>query len=379
MSGQTPESITELIPVSLLTGFLGSGKTTVLNHVLHHPDMEKSAVIVNEFGEVGLDHELTVTGAEDMVLLNSGCLCCTVRGDLVNTLRDLMMLRLREDVPSFERILIETTGLADPAPILHTLMSDQLVTNYFRLDGVIATVDAVNGEDTLDKQFESVKQAAVADRILITKTDLADEKTVAALEARLDAINRTAPRQRVVNGEVEPEVLFNAGLFNPAVKGPDVERWLKDEAYADAQGNDHGHGHDHEHDHDHEHGHDHAHAHDVNRHDDHISSFCVTYDEPLRLDALEQWLDTIMMLKGPDLLRIKGIVNVAEMDKPVVIHGVQHVFHPPAVLDAWPSEDRRTRIVFITRDVERATIEDTLHWFSEKKIQMSPPPTRGLI
>lgn len=379
MSGQTPESITELIPVSLLTGFLGSGKTTVLNHVLHHPDMEKSAVIVNEFGEVGLDHELTVTGAEDMVLLNSGCLCCTVRGDLVNTLRDLMMLRLREDVPSFERILIETTGLADPAPILHTLMSDQLVTNYFRLDGVIATVDAVNGEDTLDKQFESVKQAAVADRILITKTDLADEKTVAALEARLDAINRTAPRQRVVNGEVEPEVLFNAGLFNPAVKGPDVERWLKDEAYADAQGNDHGHGHDHELDHDHEHGHDHAHAHDVNRHDDHISSFCVTYDEPLRLDALEQWLDTIMMLKGPDLLRIKGIVNVAEMDKPVVIHGVQHVFHPPAVLDAWPSEDRRTRIVFITRDVERATIEDTLHWFSEKKMQMSPPPTRGLI
>lgn len=367
MSGQTPESITELIPVSLLTGFLGSGKTTVLNHVLHHPDMEKSAVIVNEFGEVGLDHELTVTGAEDMVLLNSGCLCCTVRGDLVNTLRDLMMLRLREDVPSFERILIETTGLADPAPILHTLMSDQLVTNYFRLDGVIATVDAVNGEDTLDKQFESVKQAAVADRILITKTDLADEKTVAALEARLDAINRTAPRQRVVNGEVEPEVLFNAGLFNPAVKGPDVERWLKDEAYADAQGNDHAHGHDH------------AHAHDVNRHDDHISSFCVTYDEPLRLDALEQWLDTIMMLKGPDLLRIKGIVNVAEMDKPVVIHGVQHVFHPPAVLDAWPSEDRRTRIVFITRDVERATIEDTLHWFSEKKMQMSPPPTRGLI
>ena len=130
---------------------------------------------------------------------------------------------------------------------------------------------------------------------------------------------------------------------------------------------------------DHGHDHDHAHAHDVNRHDDLISSFCVTYDEPLRLDALEQWLDTIMMLKGPDLLRIKGIVNVAEMDKPVVIHGVQHVFHPPAVLDAWPSEDRRTRIVFITRDVERATIEDTLHWFSEKKMQMSPPPTRGLI
>lgn len=369
MSGKTPESLTELIPVSLLTGFLGSGKTTVLNHILHHPGMEKSAVIVNEFGEVGLDHELTVTGAEDMVLLNSGCLCCTVRGDLVNTLRDLMMLRLREDVPSFERILIETTGLADPAPILHTLMSDQLVTNYFRLDGVIATVDAVNGEDTLNRQFESVKQAAVADRILITKTDLVEDAVTASLEARLDAINPAAPRMKVVNGEVDPDVLFNAGLFNPASKGPDVERWLQDEVYADEHKHDSGHGHDH----------DHAHEHDVNRHDDHISSFCVTYDEPLRLDALEQWFDTIMMLRGPDLLRIKGIVNVAEMDKPVVIHGVQHVFHPPAVLDAWPSEDRRTRIVFITRDVERKTIEDTLNWFSDSRLQVNPGPKTGVV
>jgi G3E family GTPase len=375
MSGKTPESVTELIPVSLLTGFLGSGKTTVLNHVLHHPAMEKSAVIVNEFGEVGLDHELTVTGAEDMVLLNSGCLCCTVRGDLVNTLRDLMMLRLREDVPSFERILIETTGLADPAPILHTLMSDQLVTNYFRLDGVIATVDAVNGEDTLNRQFESVKQAAVADRILVTKTDLVEPGIVASLEARLATINPAAPRQHVTNGEVEPDVLFNAGLFNPANKGPDVERWLQDEAYADDQADDHGdaHGHDHSGDHGGDHGHD------VNRHDDHISSFCVIYDEPLRLDALEQWFDTIMMLKGPDLLRIKGIVNVAGMDRPVVVHGVQHVFHPPAVLDAWPSDDRRTRIVFITRDVDRATIEDTLKWFSDSRLQVNPSPPTGAV
>ncbi|MBT5571488.1 MAG: GTP-binding protein [Alphaproteobacteria bacterium] len=369
MSSKTPESLTELIPVSLLTGFLGSGKTTVLNHVLHHPSMEKSAVIVNEFGEVGLDHELTVTGAEDMVLLNSGCLCCTVRGDLVNTLRDLMMLRLREDVPSFERILIETTGLADPAPILHTLMSDQLVTNYFRLDGVIATVDAVNGEDTLNRQFESVKQAAVADRILVTKTDMVNSSTVTSLEMRLNAINPAAPRLWVTNGEVEPDILFNAGLFNPASKGPDVERWLQDEAYADEQAGENAD----------DHGHNHDHQHDVNRHDDHISSFCVTYDEPLRLDALEQWFDTIMMLKGPDLLRIKGIVNVAEIEKPVVIHGVQHVFHPPAVLDAWPSEDRRTRIVFITRDVERETIEDTLKWFSDTKMQVNPAPKTGVV
>ena len=227
MSGKTPESVTELIPVSLLTGFLGSGKTTVLNHVLHHPAMEKSAVIVNEFGEVGLDHELTVTGAEDMVLLNSGCLCCTVRGDLVNTLRDLMMLRLREDVPSFERILIETTGLADPAPILHTLMSDQLVTNYFRLDGVIATVDAVNGEDTLDRQFESVKQAAVADRILVTKTDLVEPGIVASLEARLATINPAAPRQHVTNGEVEPDVFRGGAAGSNQSKSTDTSTFVR--------------------------------------------------------------------------------------------------------------------------------------------------------
>ena len=364
---EKPPETQELIPVSLLTGFLGSGKTTVLNHVLHDPRMDKAAVIVNEFGEVGLDHELMVAGAEDMVLLNSGCLCCTVRGDLVNTLRDMMMLRLREDVPSFDRVLIETTGLADPAPILHTLMSDQLVTNYFRLDGVITTVDAANGADTLDKQFESVKQVAVADRLLVTKTDIADAATRDALEARLTAANPGAPRITVLDGDVDPAMLFNAGLYDPQTKTPDVERWLRDEAYADGpeDGHEHGHGADH--------------SHDVNRHDDHISSFCVTYAKPLRLDALEQWFDTIMMLKGPDLLRIKGIVNVAEMDRPVVIHGVQHVFHPPAVLDAWPSDDRRTRIVFITRDVERKTIEDTLTWFSDEKLQDHKNPGAGLI
>ncbi len=377
MNTETPETPTELIPVSLLTGFLGSGKTTVLNHVLHDPRMDKAAVIVNEFGEVGLDHELMVSGSEDMVLLNSGCLCCTVRGDLVNTLRDMIMLRMREDVPSFDRVLIETTGLADPAPILHTLMSDELVTNYFRLDGVITTVDAANGADTLDKQFESVKQVAVADRLLLTKTDLADEADRETLEARLIAANPAAPRITVTNGDVDPAQLFNAGLFDPKTKTADVAGWLRDEAYAVEHDHDHDHGHDH--DHDHSHGHDHGH--DVNRHDDQISSFCVTYDEPLRLDALEQWFDTIMMLKGPDLLRIKGIVNVAEIEKPVVVHGVQHVFHPPAVLDEWPSEDRRTRIVFITRDVPREVIEDTLTWFSKEKLrdQKNPGAGRGLI
>ncbi len=342
----------EPLPVSLLTGFLGSGKTTVLNHLLQQPEMGQAAVIVNEFGEIGLDHELVVGGKEDMVLLNSGCLCCTVRGDLVNTLRDLLMVRMRGDVPPFERILIETTGLADPAPILHTLMGDDLTARYFRLDGVIATVDAVNGEATLDTQFESVKQAAVADRILVTKTDIADDAAVRSLEDRLMEINPAAPRYRVVDGVIAPGVLFDAGLYDPATKIPDVDKWLKEEAYA---------GHDHGHEH-----------HDVNRHDDKIRAFCVTYDEPLRLDAVEQWFDLIMLLKGPDLLRVKGIVNVIGMDGPVVIHGVQHIFHPPAMLDAWPSDDRRTRIVFITRDVDRALLEDTLKSFTDRQPNLAP-------
>ncbi len=346
----------EAIPVSLLTGFLGSGKTTVLNHLLHLPEMGHTAVIVNEFGEIGLDHELVVGGKEDMVLLNSGCLCCTVRGDLVNTLRDLMMVRMRGEVPPFERVMVETTGLADPAPILHTLMGDDLIARYYRLDGVITTIDAVNGLTTLDGQFESVKQAAVADRLLITKTDLADAATIGALEDRLAEINPAAPRLRVVDGAVAPDELFGAGLYDPATKIPDVDRWLKEEAYT---------GHDEHHHHGDEQGHD------VNRHDDSIRAFCVTYDEPLRLDAVEQWFDLIMLLKGPDLLRVKGIVNVAEYDSPVVIHGVQHVFHPPAVLDAWPSEDRRTRIVFITRDVDQQLLEDTLKTFTDRATKLA--------
>ncbi len=352
----------EALPVSLLTGFLGSGKTTVLNYLLQQPEMANTAVIMNEFGEIGLDHELVVGGKEDMVLLNSGCLCCTVRGDLVNTLRDLMMVRMRGDVPPFERVVVETTGLADPAPILHTLMGDDLTARYYRLDGVITTVDAVNGATTLDDQFESVKQAAVADRLLITKTDLADEAAVTALEKRLAEINPAAPRVRVVDGAVAPDDLFNAGLYDPATKIPDVEKWLKEEAYTDQAAHDH-HGHSHD-------------AHDVNRHDDSIRAFCFTHDAPVRLDAVEQWFDLVMLLKGPDLLRVKGIVNVLGIEGPVVIHGVQHVFHPPAVLEAWPSDDRRTRIVFITRDVDRQMLEDTFKTFTDRADKLAAAEAR---
>jgi G3E family GTPase len=352
------------LPVSVLTGFLGSGKTTLLSHLIRHPGMANTAVIINEFGEVGLDHLLVAKSSENTVLLNSGCLCCTVRSDLVDTLRDLFLKRVRGQVPEFDRIVIETTGLADPAPVLHTLMSDPLIAARFRLDGVITTVDAVHGSDQLDRHTESVKQAAMADRIVLTKTDLATPEAIAELEARLAALNPAAPRLRAAHGEIDPAVLFDAGLYNPATKSPDVERWLKAEAYAD-QGHDHDHGHEHHHhDHDHEHHHDHG-SPDINRHDDHIRAFCLVIDEPISWDNFAGAIDTLITLRGPDLLRIKGILHVRETDLPIVVHGVQHVFHPPVRLEAWPSDDRRSRIVFITRDVGQEAIEAVLKAYDE--------------
>jgi G3E family GTPase len=336
------------LPVSVLTGFLGSGKTTLLSHLVRHPGMANTAVIINEFGEIGLDHLLVAKSSENTVLLNSGCLCCTVRGDLIDTLRDLFLKRVRGEIPEFDRVVIETTGLADPAPVLHTLMNDPLIAARFRLDGVISTVDAVNGADQLNRHDESVKQAAVADRIVLTKTDIASTEAIADLESRLKALNPAAPVLRAVQGRIDPAGLFDAGLYNPATKSPDVERWLRAEAY-EGDGHDHDHGH-------HDHGH-HHHEHDRNRHDDHITAYCMTNDEPLAWDAFATWIETLITLRGPDLLRIKGILNVRESDAPVVVHGVQHVFHPPVRLEAWPSDDHRSRIVFITRDVSRETIE----------------------
>ena len=351
----------ERLPVSVITGFLGSGKTTLLKKLLGQPDMADTAVVINEFGEIGLDHLLVEEAKEDTILMSSGCLCCSIRGDLIDTLRRLYKRRERGEVPRFKRLVIETTGLADPAPILQTLMGDPLLSAFYRLDGVVTTVDAVNGMDQLDRQFESVKQAAVADRLILTKTDLADAVQRKALEARLRSLNPAAPLLPVAHGVVAAEQLFNAGLYNPAEKAPDVVRWLREEAYAQAA--DSPHGHDHDHSHDHGHDHDHAHALDVNRHDDHIRAFCLTYDPPIAWDKFVNWIEMLITMRGTDLLRIKGILNIAGSDAPVAIHGIQHLFHPPAMLPGWSGPDRRSRIVFITRDLERAWLEQSMAEF----------------
>jgi len=356
------------IPVSVITGFLGSGKTTLLSKLLRHPGMADTAVIINEFGEIGLDHHLLEAAEGEPVVMSSGCLCCTVRNDLVDTLRSLWLKRVRGTIPPFKRVVIETTGLADPAPILHTLMEDPVVQAYYSLDGVIATVDALNGEWQLDAQMESVKQAAVADRIVLTKADITPEETVAGLKRRLHQLNPAAPILPAVQGEIEPAYLFDTGLYNPATKSVDVQGWLRAEAYGvdsvgDHHGHDHGHGHDHAHDHGHDHSHDHGHGQeplDVNRHDARIRAHCITVDEPLDWESFSLWMGSLATHHGDKLLRVKAILNVTGEAGPVAIHGVQHMFHPPARLPDWPDDDRRSKLVFITRDLSREFLESSL-------------------
>ena len=386
---QTQTAAEERIPVTVLTGFLGSGKTTLLNKLLRRPELADTAVIINEFGEIGLDHLLVEkSDDEGMVTLNSGCLCCTVRGDLVRTMSELFLKRSRGEVSSFRRMVVETTGLADPAPLLHTLMTDPLLASRYRLDGVVTTVDGVNGSNTLDNHEEAIKQAAVADRLLLTKGDIADTSKLAELKHRLHHLNPGATAISITSGEIDPNKILNAGLYNPESKTADVKKWLQAEAYEGSHDHGHHHGHKHGHDdhgsdHGHDHGHDDKHGeqdpHDVNRHDDRIRSFCMTFDEPMSWSTVAAAFDALVTYRGPDLLRMKGILNVKDTDKPVVVHGVQHVFHPPATLEAWPEgDDRKSRIVFITRDIGESTIRKVFASFfdAEKKGwgQDSTPP-----
>ena len=358
------------IPITLLTGFLGSGKTTILNRLLRMPNMQGTAVVINEFGEVGLDHLLVGYTSQEPVLMDGGCMCCTVREDLSATLEDLWYRQDKGEIPPLKRVVIETTGLADPTPILHVLMSDPTVAEMYRLDGVVTTVDAVNGGSTLDHHEEAVKQAAVADRLLITKLDMADKNALRDIGQRLHLLN---PGARQINNDSDAtmlQTLFDIGLYDPKTKGPDVQRWLETEAWEDHEHHhhhDHDHDHDHEgHDHDHDHDHEHHH-HDVNRHDDHIRSYCIIREEPVTWGAFCGWLEKLFELRGNDLLRIKGIVNIAECPgEPIVLHGVQNIFHQPLRMKEWPSDDHRTRVVFITRDIDKSVIDSTVALLDDK-------------
>lgn len=344
-AGKTAGPI-EPIPLNIFTGFLGAGKTTLLNRLLKDPAMSEAAVLVNEVGDIGIDHNLYEIVEDGVILLSSGCLCCSVRGDLVNSLENLLRARDNGRCKPFNRVVVETTGIADPASVIHILMTQPYLTLRYRLDGVVTLVDAVNGMKTLDAHEEAVKQAAMADRLVITKTDLPEGKAqLSALRERLKKLN---PAAIVLEGEVRVEDLIDAGLYNPGSKIPDVARWLREEAVIAAEED--AHHHDHEH---HHHGHGHHHNHDqASRHDASIKAFSIATEQPIPFNTLEMFLDLMRSAHGDRILRMKGIVKLADdPSRPVVFHVVQHLMHPPARLEAWPDADRRSRIVCITKDL----------------------------
>jgi G3E family GTPase len=343
----TRDPLAGRLPVTVVTGFLGSGKTTLIGRLLRHPGMNRAAVIVNEFGEVGIDHELIAASSESVTLLNNGCLCCVVRTDLQETLRTLFAQRRAGEVIDFDRVLIETSGLADPAPVIQTLATDTLLAAQYRLDGVVTLVDAVNGLGQLEGEAEAVKQAALADRLLVTKTDLAD---ATALRERLRGLNAHAEIADVVQGEIDPAYLTGIGLASARADAAQIGRWLGagrgDGAYLGAV---------------------------VPRHDRAIATFTLWFDRPFGWQTFSAAMELLTSLRGQDLLRVKGLLNVEGEAGPVVVQGVQHVFHPPVTLAAWPSGDRRSRLVFITRGIDEQAV--TALFDAVGMLRSGPPQT----
>ena len=306
------------LPVVLVTGFLGSGKTTLISRLLQHPEMGEAAVIVNELGEVAIDHHLLRRVDERTLVLKSGCVCCSLRGDLADELRDLLSRRTRGEIPPFARVIVETTGLADPAPIVYTLLSEPVVRHHYRLESVVTTVDGTNGL----REPESVKQAAVADRLVVTKTDVADPRAVRDVEDRLARLNPAAPIIEAVFGAIEPDRLFGG-----------FERDLRELSL------------------------------DEHTHQDDIRALALFLDDELDWTAFGIWLTMLLQARGTDFLRVKGLLNVGDAG-PVLLNCVQHAVYPPVHLEGWPDEDRRSRLVFIGRGFEREELEASLRTFN---------------
>ncbi|WP_323764078.1 GTP-binding protein [Marinovum sp.] len=310
------------IPIVLLTGHLGSGKTTLLNDYLSAPEVEPTLVIINEFGEVGLDHQLVRQTDENVVLMENGCICCSVRGDLVETLKDLHVDLRKGRLTPFGRVVIETTGLADPVPVVHSMMNDFQVMMAYELTAIVALVDAVNGASVLGKYPEAVRQVGLADRVCLSKTDLATPEAIDTFRTLIAHTNPGVPVTLRTPGRIDRE-LFETRFHDTSGK-TDIERWL---GRAGGQATSlHGAGGD-------------------------IRSTAIIRDMPVNWDAVSHWIDLLVAAHGPNLLRVKGLLNIDGAERPSVIHGIQHLFHPPEELAAWPSQDRRTRIVCIVDGV----------------------------
>lgn len=387
--------LSERIPVSILTGFLGAGKSTLLNRILRDPAAQDTAVIINEFGEVGIDNFLVETSGDTLLELSNGCLCCTVRGELVETLASLVDQIQTGKLKPIRRVVIETTGLADPAPVMQAVMGNPVIAQSYTLDGVVTVVDAVHGLSTLSRHPEALKQVAVADRIVLTKKTFAKEEGLGALVAEIARLN---PRAERLDGDAAAAgtiaVMIN-GLYDPQSKTADVARWLHEEEHHDDHAHHHHHAHD-SHDHDHEHHDHHAHEHgethhessarghhhhhhDVNRHGADIRSFSIVHDKPIDPLSVEMFVDLLRSAHGEKLLRMKAIVQLADNpDRPLVLHGVQSIFHAPERLPRWPEgADRRTRMVLITQGLSEEFVRDLFAAFTGQP-QIDRPDRKAL-
>ncbi len=346
------------LPIHMITGFLGSGKTTLLNQLLRQPSMQQTIVIVNEFGEIGIDHLLIEASTEDIIMLEGGCLCCYVRTDLIQTLETLFKRRERKEIPKFVKVLVETTGLADPAPILRTLMTDRFITSHYRLDTVVTTVDARHGAQQLSDYDESVKQVALANHLVLTKIDLVDIANRQTLKQRLHHCNPIAPIHEInlFKSQINANILFNIkNYYNLQTQQLDIKHWLQADIYlqqppalvSSFQSIDNNHF--------------------SHQRDSYIKTFCIEHHEPLPWLTLERWIQQLTRLRGKDLLRVKGIAYTVESDLPIIIQGVQHIFQPPVTLNAWPTAQRLSQIVFITRNIDKDIIEQSLQTLIRSK------------